>query len=80
MHGLLRFAGLTEQGVLIGLADGAVWIADLFVDLGVHRHVLDVFHASQYLETVMIALAWSDKNDSSIVEHGCVVKCTGWLG
>jgi hypothetical protein len=61
VHGLLRFAGLTAQDTLIGLADGAVWIADLFADLGVHRHVLDVFHASQYLETVMLALAWSDE-------------------
>jgi hypothetical protein len=61
VHGLLRFAGLTAQDVLIGLADGAVWIAELFADLGVHRHVLDVFHASQYLETIMVALAWSDE-------------------
>ena len=61
VHGLLRFAGLSEQDMLIGLADGAVWIADLFADLGVHRHVLDVFHASQYLETVMLALGWSDE-------------------
>jgi hypothetical protein len=61
VHGLLRFAGLTEQDMLIGLADGAIWIADLFADLGVHRHVLDVFHASQYLETIMVALAWSDE-------------------
>ena len=61
VHGLLRFAGLSAQDMLIGLADGAVWIADLFADLGVHRHVLDVFHASQYLETVMIALAWLDE-------------------
>jgi hypothetical protein len=60
VHGLLRFAGLTEQDMLIGLADGAIWIADLFADLGVHRHVLDVFHASGYLETVMIALDWSE--------------------
>ena len=43
------------------LADGAVWIAELFADLGVHRHVLDVFHASQYLETLMVALAWSEE-------------------
>jgi hypothetical protein len=66
VHGLLRFAGLSAQDVLIGLADGAVWIADLFADLGVHRHVLDVFHASQYLETVMVALSWSD---SQRLEH-----------
>ncbi len=66
VHGLLRFAGLSEQDMLIGLADGAVWIADLFADLGVHRHVLDVFHASQYLETVMVGLGWSD---SQRLEH-----------
>lgn len=61
VHGLLRFAGLRVQDVLIGLSDGAVWIADLFADLGVHRHVLDVFHASGYLETVMVGLGWTDQ-------------------
>jgi hypothetical protein len=60
VHGLLRQAGLNQTDELIGLSDGALWIAELMGDLGVHRHILDVFHASTYLETVMLALGWEE--------------------
>ena len=60
VHGLLRQAGLTQTDELIGLSDGALWIAELMGDLGVHRHILDVFHASTYLETLMLALGWDE--------------------
>jgi hypothetical protein len=60
VHGLLRQAGLTQADELIGISDGAVWIAELMGDLGVHRHILDVFHASTYLETLMLALGWEE--------------------
>jgi hypothetical protein len=60
VHGLLRQAGLTQGDELIGISDGALWIAELMGDLGVHRHILDVFHASSYLETLMLALGWDE--------------------
>jgi hypothetical protein len=48
VHGLLRHAGVRQEDRLIGLSDGALWIASLMGDLGVHRHILDVYHASTY--------------------------------
>lgn len=60
VHGLLRQAGLTQTDELIGISDGALWIAELMGDLGVHRHILDVFPASSYVETVMLALGWEE--------------------
>jgi hypothetical protein len=65
LHGLLREAGLNQADELIGISDGALWIAELMGDLGVHRHILDVFHASSYLETLMLALGW----DESLRSH-----------
>ncbi len=58
VHGLLRFAGVTQTDVLIGLSDGAVWIMNLLANLGVHRHVLDVFHAASYFQTLLEGLDW----------------------
>lgn len=60
VHGLLRFAGVSQTDRIIGLSDGAVWIAHLFDELGVYQHILDVFHASQYLERVMLGLGWNE--------------------
>lgn len=60
VHGLLRHAGLRQSDTLIGLSDGAAWIAELFGELGVHRHILDVYHASTYLDTLMTGLGYSD--------------------
>lgn len=34
--------------------------AEFMGDLGVHRHILDVFHVSSYLETLMLALGWHE--------------------
>lgn len=64
VHGLLRHARVCQEDRLIGLSDGARWIANLFGDLGVHVHILDVFHASLYLEQVMVALGWEDSRRS----------------
>jgi len=64
VHGLLRHAGVCQEDRLIGLSDGARWIANLFGDLGVHVHILDVFHTSLYLEQVMVALGWEDSRRS----------------
>jgi hypothetical protein len=60
VHGLLRHAGVRQEDKLIGLCDGALWIASLMGDLGVHRHILDVYHASTYFETLMLGLGWQE--------------------
>ena len=60
VHGLLRHAGVYQEDILVGVSDGAKWIEGLMGDLGVQQHILDVFHASTYLETVMLALRWDD--------------------
>ena len=44
-----------------GISDGAVWIADLLGDLGVKRHILDVYHASTYFQTLMAGLGYPEQ-------------------
>lgn len=61
VQGLLRHAGVTQNDVLVGLSDGAGWIANLFGEVGVHRHILDVYHASASLERLMLGLGWTDE-------------------
>jgi hypothetical protein len=58
--GLLRFAGVGQADRLVGLSDGAVWIANVFNDAMVNYHILDVFHASSYFETLMVGLGWDE--------------------
>jgi hypothetical protein len=60
VHGLQRQLGMTQQDTLIAVADGAAWLDGLFEDIGVRVRILDVFHATQYLETVMLALGWQE--------------------
>jgi hypothetical protein len=60
VHGLLRHAGVRQSDALIGISDGAAWLAELFGDLGAKRHILDVYHASTYFETLMVGLGYSD--------------------
>ena len=57
---LLRQAGVKKQDRLIGIADGARWIDEAFASLGVQQRILDVYHASQYLDTLMKALGYDD--------------------
>lgn len=57
--GLLRQAGVRQQDQLVALSDGAVWIADLLELLGISQ-ILDVFHAAQYFEKVLVALGWDE--------------------
>ncbi len=35
VHGLLRFAGVTQSDLIVGLSDGAVWITNIMANLGV---------------------------------------------
>jgi hypothetical protein len=59
-HGLLRWAGVKQRDQLVGVGDGAVWVDELFDTLGVERRILDVYHASGYLERVMVAMGWNE--------------------
>jgi hypothetical protein len=58
--GLLRQAGVRQQDQIVALSDGATWIADLLELLGVLQ-ILDVFHAAEYFEKVLMALGWDDE-------------------
>jgi hypothetical protein len=44
----------------VGLSDGAVWIANVFNEAMVNYHILDVFHASSYFETLLVGLGWDE--------------------
>lgn len=59
-QGLMRQAGVRQSDVLVGVGDGAPWIEELFDTLGVEQRVLDVYHATLYLERVLLALNWSE--------------------
>lgn len=61
VHGLQRQVGMCQGDRLIGVADGAPWIDELFDNLGVEVRILDVYHATLYLERVMLAMGWSQE-------------------
>lgn len=60
VHGLQRQQGMAQEDTLIAVADGAPWLDRLFEDLGVTVRILDVFHATEYLDMVMLALGWDE--------------------
>lgn len=60
LSGLLRCAGVKREDTVLGVGDGAVWIADAFDTLNI-SYVIDVYHATSYLDTVMTALAWDEQ-------------------
>jgi len=60
LSGLLRCAEVKQEDTVLGLGDGARWIADAFDTLNI-PYVVDVYHATSYLDTVMIALGWDNK-------------------
>ena len=60
-HGLLRHAQVQQYDTLVGLADGSAWIDNLFEDLGITVRILDVYHATLYLDKVMLALGWNEE-------------------
>ena len=59
-QGLLRQAGVSKEDSCLGLGDGAAWVQDLLTDLGTHHILLDVFHATSYLDKILQALHFSD--------------------
>ena len=56
---VLKQFGITKDTSLIGIADAAPWIDELFTSLGVKYRILDVYHATEYLDDVMKALGYS---------------------
>lgn len=59
LAGLLRQAHVSPTDTLIGLGDGALWIDKLFDYLQAKR-ITDVYHATEYLDTVRQALSWDE--------------------
>lgn len=57
---LLRQAGVKQHDELIAIADGAAWIDETFARLGVEQRILDVYHATEYLDTLMKALGYDE--------------------
>jgi len=81
LSGLLRAAGVQRQDEVIGVSDGAVWIEQLYQTLGIPQ-VIDVFHASQYLEQVMLELGWSEEERAEERRRWLRGEVAGgeWLG
>jgi hypothetical protein len=59
ISGLLRQAEVKTSDTLIAVSDGAVWIENLCQSLDIPQ-VIDVFHATQYLDTLLIQLGWTE--------------------
>lgn len=59
LAGLLKKANVTPKDTLLGLGDGAVWIDNIFEHLQAIR-ITDVYHAVDYLDTLMQALGWDE--------------------
>lgn len=80
LPGLLEAAKLSSKDALIGLGDGASWIDNLFNALQAKR-ITDVYHACEYLDTVMVTLGWDEKTRTA---HRCdwyrgEVNARDWL-
>ncbi len=58
--GLLREAGIRENDVLVGLGDGATWVAQTLRLMNA-KVILDVYHAVDYVDTVMQELGWGEE-------------------
>ncbi len=60
-HGLLRQAGIKQEDICLGLGDGAIWVVDLLTELGCEQVLLDVYHATNYLEKVLKKLGFCEQ-------------------
>jgi hypothetical protein len=80
VHGLLRHAGHRNGDVLVGVGDGGSWVQRIFEAVQAIR-VLDVYHALEYVETVMIALGWDQELRLEERRLWCAGKVDGsvWL-
>jgi hypothetical protein len=59
IEALLTQVGVQKHDYLIGIGDGARWLDESFVNIEVKQRILDVYHASEYLEKVMLALGFN---------------------
>jgi len=59
LAGLVKKAGVAPQDTLIGLGDGADWVETALETLTDIR-ITDVYHATDYLDTVMQAMNWDE--------------------
>lgn len=60
LSGLLREAKVSAKDSLIGLGDGAAWI-DKSLDYLQALRITDVYHATEYLDTIMQAMNWDEQ-------------------
>lgn len=60
LSGLLQKANVSAKDRLIGLGDGASWIDKSFDYLQALR-ITDVYHATEYLDTIMQAMNWDEQ-------------------
>ena len=68
---LAKQVGIHKEDYLIGLADGALWIDEAFAALGIRLRILDVYHATEYLDKVMKALNYDDETRQAHRESWC---------
>jgi hypothetical protein len=61
LSGLLKEAKVSAKDTLIGLGDGALWIDKLFDYLKATR-ITDVYHATEYLDTIMQQMNWDEQS------------------
>ena len=59
LAGLVQEAKLSPKDELIGLGDGAPWVENIFDHLCSLR-ITDVYHAVEYLDTIMLAMGWQE--------------------
>jgi hypothetical protein len=64
---------------LVGISDGAVWIERLFECLGATQ-VIDVYHACEYLEEVMLAMDYDERRRARVRQSWCrgLPTCSRW--
>lgn len=81
VHGLQRHLGMRQQDLLVGVGDGAAWVDGLFAELGVGVRILDVFHATQYLDLVMQAMGWDQARREAHRDSWCRgdINARSWL-
>lgn len=80
LSGLLRKADVKQHDVIRGIGDGAAWIKNNFDDLGI-SYTTDVYHATEYLDKVMIAMDWDEKRRAKHRRRWCQGKSSArsWL-
>lgn len=78
--GLLKQAKVSPKDTLIGLGDGAAWVENIFYHLDA-IHITDVYHACEYLDTLMQAMGWDEPTRTRHRRDWCrgEVSAKSWL-